>query len=90
MPHGHRLPQRGQHLVPVSDPHPTGLWTDDDVAQVLSPAVVRGLSHRHPQGEFLNTTQHGHTIWCVSMTLLHSMVHPRQFNKYMELQYLAV
>ena len=55
VPHGHGLPQSGQHLVPVGDPHPAGLWADDHMTQVLAPAIVRGLCHRHPQGQFLQT-----------------------------------
>lgn len=55
VPHGHGLPQSGQHLVPVSDPHPTGLWADDHVTEVLAAAVFCGLRHCYPQGEFLQT-----------------------------------
>lgn len=64
VPHGHGLPQSGQHLVPVGDPHPAGLGADDHVTQVLAAAVVRGLCHRHPQGELLQTAQHGYAT-CV-------------------------
>lgn len=53
VPHGHRLSQSGQHLVPVGDPHPAGLWADDHMTQVLAPTVVCGLCNRHPQGELL-------------------------------------
>lgn len=53
VPHGHGLPQGGQHLVPVGDAHATGLRADDHMTQVLAPAVLRGLGHRHSQGQFL-------------------------------------
>lgn len=50
VPHGHGLPQGGQHLVPVGDAHATGLWANDHMTQVFAPAVLRGLGHGHPQG----------------------------------------
>lgn len=68
VPHGHRLPQSGQHLVPVGDPHPAGLRANDHVTQVLAPPIVCGLCHRHPQGEFLQTARHVYRTCCVSMT----------------------
>lgn len=58
VPHGHRLPQCGQHLVPVSNSHPTGLRADDHMTEVLATAVFCGLRHGYPQGEFLQT----HTV----------------------------
>lgn len=53
VPHGDGLPQRGQHLVPVCDAHPAGRRADEDVARVVSAAVLAALSHRHPQGQVL-------------------------------------
>lgn len=61
VPHGHGLPQSGQHLVPVGDPYPAGLRADDHMTQVLTPAVIRGLRHSHPQREFLQATHGGYT-----------------------------
>lgn len=75
VPHGHGLPQSGQHLVPVCDPHAAGLWADDHVTQVLAPAVVRGFRHRHPQGEFLqNSVTPLHSLLCG-----HDSASPSQF-----------
>lgn len=70
VPHGHRLPQSGQHLVPVSDPHPTGLWADDHVTEVLAAAVFCGLRHCYPQGEFLQT--HGTVDLLGSLSFTHA------------------
>ena len=53
VPHGHRLPQRGQHLFPVGDAHAAGLWPNDNMADILAPAVFCVLCYRHPQGQLL-------------------------------------
>jgi len=53
VPHGDRLPQRGQHLVPVRDAHPAGRRANEDMACVVGAAVLTALSHRHPQGQVL-------------------------------------
>lgn len=78
VPHGHGLPQSGQHLVPVGDPHPAGFRADDHMAEVLAPAVVCGLCHCHPQREFLQTAVQRYTNCCVRMTqqLLYRLFHP--------------
>lgn len=70
VPHGHGLPQSGQHLVPVSNPHPTGLWADNHMTEVLATAIIRGLCHCYSQGEFLQTQGIVH-IWhhCVCFKL---------------------
>lgn len=60
VPHGDGLPQRGQHLVPVGDPHAAGLGADDHMAQVFAPSVVCGLRHGDPQGELLPAERHGY------------------------------
>lgn len=62
VPHGHGLPQGGQHLVPVGDAHATGLRADDHMTKVLAPAVLRGLGHRHPQGQFLQGQRYTATL----------------------------
>lgn len=53
VPHGHRFPQGGQHLVPVGDAHATGLGADDHVAHVFTSAVIGVLCHSDPQREIL-------------------------------------
>lgn len=72
VPHGHRLPQCCQHLVPVSNSHPTGLRADDHMTEVLATAVFCGLRHGYPQGEFLQT--HGHTV--IITVLFTSVISP--------------
>lgn len=62
VPHGHGLPQCGQHLVPVGDANAAGLRADDHMTQVLAPAVLRGLGHRHPQGQFLQRQRYTATL----------------------------
>lgn len=78
VPHGDRLAERGQHLVPVRGAHPAGCRPNEHMACVVTAPILAALGHCHPQGQLLGTTGLSpHTDpTSPDMYPLHGDVHP--------------